>query len=181
MRRGFTLIEQLAAAALAVLLMMGALGVLRGAGRDQARLTSRANDHVAPDAMRLIRWDMENASRVRGGRDAVVLSGFNSLDAGSLRPTHRPVRVTYAVSAGYLRRTQEALDIAGNRNGWSELVCGGVSSIEITPLAPPPPTTRPSVGPFGDSDGVPLGNSARVVVRPAVPDGPSIDEMVWIR
>jgi prepilin-type N-terminal cleavage/methylation domain-containing protein len=94
---GFTLIEMVAAAALAAILLGAALAVFSGIARDRARLVASQPHEVQNNAalMELLRKDLASATSMTFGTNLVVLQSFGSLDPATLESVDRPSRVTY--------------------------------------------------------------------------------------
>jgi prepilin-type N-terminal cleavage/methylation domain-containing protein len=140
---GFTLIETLAATALAAIMMTAVLAVITAMGRNDRGVTP---EQVPADwrdrTTRIIEQDLRHARRYESRDNRITLYGPVSLDRGTLMPTHRPSIVTYGVveNAGqsWLTRTQTDPDARSLRNSWTELVCSGVVEVSITAEAPSP-------------------------------------------
>ena len=164
MKRGFTLIEQLGALALSSVFMLAAFGALAALARDYShdRKYPGANALLARAAQDIQR-DLTDARRVLLRDDEIIVCGFNSLNAETLAPDHRPVRVIYRIErdehSSMLIRRQESLDVLSNRNAWSELVCDGIDHLSLVPLeiAPKgiaaPQNNRPIADVFPANDG----------------------------
>jgi len=171
MKPAFTLIEQLAAIALASLFMLAALAVLAGIARDRAARPDRQTHQTISRAADLIAQDLSESRRAVFGNGHVRLSGFGSLDHRSLSPTHRPARVEYTIvragETSQLVRWETDLDILSNRNSWTQTVCVDVAGIEIRSLSKPPkPTTRPANDLFGPSDGSQTPEIVELTITP---------------
>jgi hypothetical protein len=170
MRTAFTLIEQLAAVALASAFMLAGFAVL-------GRLSHRATPQPSGDEARalrhaadLIAWDLSEAARLHSTDSGLNISGFGSLDA-AMNPTHRPVRIEYKVehvgSAWRLVRRQTSLDVMSNRGSRTDWVADGIARIELTPLSPvDQPTTRPAPDLFGPNDAMPLSEKVQLTLVP---------------
>ena len=113
---GFTLIEMVAAAALAAILLGAALAVFSGIARDRARLVASQPHEVQSNAllMELLRKDLASATSMTFGTNRLVLQTFGSLDPVTLESVDRPSRVTYQLltdlSPPQLVREQSFLD-----------------------------------------------------------------------
>ena len=94
---GFTLIEMVAAAALAAILLGAALAVFSGIARDRARLVASQTYEVENNAalFELLRKDIASATSMTFDHNVLVLQSFGSLDPATLESVDRPSRVTY--------------------------------------------------------------------------------------
>ncbi|HWE00784.1 MAG TPA: hypothetical protein VG326_00135 [Tepidisphaeraceae bacterium] len=187
MKRAFTLIEQLAALALATLFMLAAFGVLAALARNfPQNRQAFAQDASFARAAELIRRDLTDARRVRVGDDQFTLCGFNSLEANTLAVDHRPVRVVYRIErnehSSRLMRRQEALDVLSNRNAWSELVCENIAHIALVPQGPVPNSGGPPIADvFGPGDGRELPGVFVLKLIGADPGQPGFDCTIPLR
>ncbi len=141
MKAGFTLIETLATTALAALLMLAGLKVIESVGRSRAALV-RDDEAISPaHLLEVLRRDLANSRFMKLDGAGLALTGYGSLDRGTLSPTHRRAQVVYAVkrAAGrsLLVREQRDLDGRTNRDRWSELVCRGVKRFAVEPVPSP--------------------------------------------
>jgi prepilin-type N-terminal cleavage/methylation domain-containing protein len=141
-RPAFTLVELLAATALAAMLLAAGFRVVGSLGRARAALARQdlARSYAA-EAVDLLRWDLANARYMKSVPGDLTLTGYGGLDPDSLAPRHRPVTVRYhlAAAAGrnWLVREQADLDVATNRNRSSALVCSGLAGFDVWPAAGP--------------------------------------------
>jgi len=186
MKRGFTLVEMLAASAMAALLLVTVLVVISSLGRERRAMAERSKVQTPPDLTEIIRWDLVNARSIGTVRGVVTLSGFGTLDPDSLAPTpHRPVEVVYEVrrAAGksWLVRRQRAPDNFDLSS--TELVCSGVAGLSIirqersdgpTQDATTQPSTRPSKY-------LALSDCVRLRVKWDDPNRAPIDRMLVLR
>lgn len=183
MRPAFTLVEQLAATALASLLMAASLAVLARISHGRARSVADAAN-VGDSVERILAWDLANASHMRIEPDAITLAGFDSLDAATLEPTHRPVRVSYRIeSTGgrlSLVRKQTDLDVLSNRNTWARLVACGISRLDVTSLKGGRVPAAPIAdAPFGSADGPPVPRGVELTL--GFESGEQIRRVIWLR
>lgn len=142
MRRtaGFTLVEIVAALALAGLLLTVLLTVTGRVNHTRARLDDAARDDRdrADGLVALLRHDLIHARSVESvGADAII-TGYGGLDRRTLEPTHRPARVTYRVldvgvdeAMPVLVREQIDLDNQTNREASIELVAIGIGRFAV--------------------------------------------------
>lgn len=184
MRPAFTLIEQLAAVALASLFMLAAMAVLGGVARDRARLGRDATVDLRRVAD-LLESDLGQARRMKSGSRGVTLSGFGSMDSRMV-PSHRPVRVEYRIETNgdvsRLLRLQTSLDVSGNHDTRADWVTDGVARIEVTPIGPKQkPSTQPAADLFDASEGAPVPDVVRLTLTPAAPDGSPFSQLVCLR
>ncbi len=140
-RGGFTLVETLVALALSALLMVACFRVIAAVGRGQATMARAAEADVLPgsplsEAMATLRRDLTNARYVRAGDNVLTLTGYGGLDPTSLRPTHRPTRVTYRVrragGRAWLVREQSELDVPTNGGRTVAVVCSDVTVLAVS-------------------------------------------------
>jgi hypothetical protein len=184
MTRAFTLIEQLAAVALASLFMLAGLAVLGRLARDGTTPSPRDSSRALSRASDLIEWDLTQANRFRVEDDGAVLSGFGSMDA-AMNPTHRPSRVEYRLTrfgdTRRLVRRQTNLDVLSNRATREDWVSDDVSRIEMVPLSATKPTTRPAAEMFGPADGLPVADVMKLVLVPADGGVPPVTRVCRLR
>jgi hypothetical protein len=147
-RKAFTLVELLAANALAALLIVAILSVVGALGRDRRahaalnhdRTTQTTNDNL----FRLIQWDFSNATGWRSVDGAYFFQSHGSLDPQTLAPTNLPVTVRYELneSAGkrWLTRSQTPRDKTSD-GAWSAPLCADVADLTFVPAddRPAPP------------------------------------------
>lgn len=144
--RAFTLLELLAATALAAVLMVVLLQVVASMARGKVVLERDAAADTAPwqsDLLENLRWDLTNTVEGTAEPGRLRLSGHGSLDRATLEPEHRPVNVSYAVEQrggrSWLVRRQSPRGGLTNERGWSELVCPNVASFIVEPVEAPDP------------------------------------------
>ncbi|MEZ6192077.1 MAG: prepilin-type N-terminal cleavage/methylation domain-containing protein [Phycisphaerales bacterium] len=134
---GFTLIEALAATALAAIMMTAVMSVVTAIARsdkmedrtpDQSDWRSRVSE--------VIRQDVRHAHTVESRDNRITFTGHVSLDRKRLNPTHRPAVVTYSVvqdtGQSWLFRTQTDTEDRSLHNSWSQAVCSGIRGISLT-------------------------------------------------
>jgi hypothetical protein len=134
--RAFTIVELLAATALAALLFTTALYVIRSIRPVPAAETGW------PTALSTqLGWDIDNAAVIRPDSRGLTLAGYGSLDPATLEPTHVPVGVAYVLHpiAGktWLFREQTDLRPGSSEATFTEAVCGDVQSFTVTAASPP--------------------------------------------
>lgn len=137
--KGFTLIELIAAVALAAMLMMLLAAVATNTREIHAAWTHPNNHHDAnTGVLELIRHDLAHARRIDSARNTLVITGFGGIDRASLSPTHLPARVTYRLIASSshqhqlcLVREQGNLNSRSNHPPFVEVVAVGVSNFEL--------------------------------------------------
>jgi prepilin-type N-terminal cleavage/methylation domain-containing protein len=145
-RSAFTLIELLAASALAALLMLVLFQVIGSLGRSGAALERAAASEMQSamqtawksDLLDLVRWDLTNAADINLKPGLLTLTGHGALDRQSLAARQEPVTVVYAIerrgNADCLVRHQVRRDGVSGDAGWSELVCANVRRFEVSPV-----------------------------------------------
>lgn len=141
-RAAFTLIELLASAVLASLLMVTLFGVLRAATRQE-----RAARETAPGAAQLrmlaaqLRRDFVNAREMRVAPRQVHLSGATAHDRRTLLPNLRPAHVTYVVASvgeqRWLVRKEVAIDRLRPSRPRVDLLWPDVRALEVVALDEP--------------------------------------------
>jgi prepilin-type N-terminal cleavage/methylation domain-containing protein len=140
-RAGMTLIELLAASALAALLMVSILGVLRSL-RVQSRVLL-ADDPVESWKLQLreqLQWDLTNARKMSWRPDRLCLRGYGGRETVTDRATLRPTEVIYSVrevgDRHWLVREEVHLDGRALHNRESRLSCEGVEALVVMPYEP---------------------------------------------
>ena len=192
-RQAFTLVQMVAATVLAAVLMVTALLVIAGLGRE--RRIAAASEKLEPsvEMMELIRWDLVNAREMSTNRGQVTLIGFGSLDEDASPRSHVPVEVVYevqrAADRSWLVRRQRTEDRRG-RGEWSvELVCADVARFEVTEVGEKPvprpraaTTTRPTSAPASRPSVLPtIASCVRVEVAWDDPDREPIEQVLVLR
>lgn len=199
MTRGFTLLEVVAASAMAAMLMMVVMTVGVSIKRSEKRLGERAAQVPKHRDLRaMLEHDLVHAQAVQVLEDgAILIDGYGGLDRQTLDPTHRPTTVTYRVYelAGKptLLREQVELDVASTDDGYVELVQTGVEKIELEPVRKERRTSgrRPgAVAPAEDGEDEedpwsPLPEMAVLRIEWATAPGeaevPPVEEMLLLR
>jgi prepilin-type N-terminal cleavage/methylation domain-containing protein len=155
-RTAFTLIELLAASALAALLMLVLFQVIGSLGRTRAAMVAaqtrggRAASHAAwtSDLLDTLRRDLANATEARiddgGGR--LEITGHGSLDRDTLAAAQEPVTAVYELAAtapghAHLVRRQSPRGGLSGQRAWSELLCANVSRFTVEPASAPAAVT----------------------------------------
>lgn len=170
--RAFTIIELLLATVLSTVLMIGVLAVITRLGAPDSAAASSTGRHgdspstvaseVIEPLMSLLREDLGLARVMEAAKpNEIALEGYAGLDGQSHERTHRPVRVHYRIEfidgRPWLVRRQAALDVLTNQNIQRDLVCSGVTRIELTTI-----TTE-----TGDSDAAAKHKVAGKRISPA--------------
>lgn len=136
-KQGFTLVEVVAALALAGVLLTVLLTVTTRV--NSARAADRRDRIRADGLIGLLRHDLIHARSLESSPNNIIITGYGGLDRRTLEPTHRPARVTYRVlridgETGILPvlvREQVDLDNRTNREAFIELVAIGIVSFTI--------------------------------------------------
>ncbi len=151
--RAFTLIELLAATALAGVLMVGVLGVITSLGRTKQQMRLLEDGAPTPHIERfldLLRLDLTHGELTGHfrGQGPIEIAGHGGLDPRALTITHRPASIVYGVrelgGALWLVREQTLLDEPTNRRTTTALVLRGVSAVALTPGDLAEPLSNPS-------------------------------------
>lgn len=137
-----TLIELMAASALAVLLMTASLGVIRSLVVQRRAVENNAP--IEPWRRRLseqLRWDLNNARKMCSRTQELRLTGYNATDFSTSAATHRPSEIIYSVrnegDRFWLLRQEIHLDAAVLNNSRTEVVAADVRAMEINDLEKP--------------------------------------------
>ncbi len=132
---GFTLIEALAATALAAIMMVAVTSVVSALARHDTLTDTDPHTDWRRQLTRVIQRDLQHAQQYHSQDNKLTLTGPVSLDAGTLKPTHHPAIVTYQINeyAGqsWLLRTQTDPDSRALNNAWTQLVCRGVRGLAV--------------------------------------------------
>jgi len=133
---GFTLIESLAATVLAAIMMAAVMSVVSGIVHSDKAVHDNTHDaDWRRRVIQVIKRDLQHAEEVQTLDDRVILTGYASLDRKTLKPTHRPAIVTYAINqhAGqsWLIRTQTDTESRSLHNAWGQVMCSGVLGISV--------------------------------------------------
>ena len=137
-RRGFTLIEVLVTTALAALVMVAVLEVVRSTGRLRAAMDRTAHTEPwADQVLDRIEQDLLQSDLVTTSKTSVVMTGYSSMNTDSTDRTHRPVRVRYLIEdgegdvAGVLIREQQWLDVESSAS-ITRALCGcRISALQV--------------------------------------------------
>jgi hypothetical protein len=153
-RRGFTIVELLAATALAMLLTAVTVGMLRNLSlQKRALLEPRGPQPWRHALLERLRWDLINARQMSLLPGEWHLIGYNSRSFADGKPTQRPTEVVYfvarTVQRHWLVRQEIHTDELTNRNLRIELVLDNVERLIVNRLdhngreQPIPQTTSP--------------------------------------
>jgi type II secretory pathway pseudopilin PulG len=141
----FTIVELLAATALATVLMVGVLIVLSHLSRDQKRVAAREGGGGETAVVELLRRDLMRAEHLSfdAATGTLRLSGYGALDRQTLRPTARAALVSYQIEHGggdgsgaWLTRRQQYLDEPAAAKQWTECVCADVNRFVVDIVQP---------------------------------------------
>jgi prepilin-type N-terminal cleavage/methylation domain-containing protein len=180
-RRAFTLIEMIVATLIAAMLTGAVLAAVAGIGRDRKRMNAEAAVNVSPQWLDLLRRDLTNATSMSATEGGVALEGNAGIDAKSLTPNNRLVRVVYRArenddATTTLVREQRYLDDAIRPEPWSEIVAAGVTRITLTPASADFEVIRDA----NKSAPVRLKVPTRVKVHLDTASG-AVDEEMWVK
>ncbi len=183
MRRGFTIIELLAASALAALLTLAGFRVIASINRSNAVMAKQ--ESAAPDTaavVELLRHDLLHARYIKTARNSLSLAGHGGVSPADYSPTHLPALIVYRVQRvgnhSWLVREQGSLVPGRPRAPWTELVWPGAATLDFQSLAPAETIAVAGIG-IDRSPGFKAASSrARLVVRK--PSGePLLDEVIF--
>ena len=140
--RAFTLIELLAASALASVLVLVLFQVIGSLGRTRAALdrkaaadsTTSAHEPWKSDLLDMLRWDLANATERKLEPGRVTLVGHGSLDRRTLAAGHEPAAVIYELE----RRGGRSLLVRRqvDAGAWTEVLCADATGFALQPLRP---------------------------------------------
>ena len=129
-RRAMTLVELLAASALAASLMAATLGVIGNLNKQRRILFAEGS--VEPWRRQLaeqVRWDFANARKMCSRVGELRLVGYGGVDFLTDEPTHRPTEIVYSIQEEcgrrWLLRKEIHLDAGSLHNSRTELVAAG--------------------------------------------------------
>ena len=181
MRRAFSILELLAATALAALMMLAFLHVIGSVGRTRAAMARRGGDEAwKADLLETLRRDLVNATGIRYDGGRVTLTGHAALDRATLAPGHEPVAVTYGVRSvggrGWLFRRQAPRDGFSAGPAWEELVCPDVTGFSLRPA-----TTLQAAALTAKGPDEPQPLPPAVVVEMQGPSGRVLEQTLVIR
>lgn len=184
-RRAFTLIEMLAATALAALLMIALLSVIASLGRTRAAM-NRADEAQQwhEGVVEMIRLDLVNSTSVTTDRDAITIEGHVLLDASDRSATQRLGMVRYHLrSIGnrtWLVRSQQPRNGGQIARTVTELLCPDVRGISLTVYDRRLHLDRGSASP-----GAPaiksMPGTVRLTIQPTDPALKPVDEPLVLR
>jgi prepilin-type N-terminal cleavage/methylation domain-containing protein len=113
----------------------GMMPTVAGAKTDSAQAPVPLNDGVVDALVRLLREDLKHASSISCDEGGITLVGHGAVDAAGRAPTHRPARIEYRIETiddrHWLIRRQFALDLLTTQNIQRDLVCVGVTSVDL--------------------------------------------------
>jgi prepilin-type N-terminal cleavage/methylation domain-containing protein len=141
---GFTLVELLAAMALAALLIVGVLSVVRSLGASRRVMAAQADRDGAGGIDVLVdqlRWDLANATQVDFATpNQLQIIGHGGLDPQTKTPTCGPCTLTYAIRQVGIAPHQrpwlvrQQVPPPGSASpAWSELLAGDVLGFGVQP------------------------------------------------
>ena len=136
-RIAMTLVELVAALALANFLMVAMLGVLRSFAVQRRAVIGDGSIESWRAVLRSqLEWDFANARRVSISPQQLRLVGYGGRDFETGEITHRPTEIVYDVDPEsrclWLLRHETHLDEPTLHNRRTELVCRPVAAMEIT-------------------------------------------------
>lgn len=175
-----TVIELLAASGLAALLLAAVSGVLGTLSRHQRALVEKQTPpRWQRQFVEQLQWDLSNARRYEAAPKELRLAGFGGRDFSTGEVTFCRAEVRYEIveiaEDSWLVRQEIHPDDHALDNARTELVCGGVSKMNIRSLDPPVTTGGRQPPPPGS-----IPNRLRVALWSANEDEPSMDEVIHV-
>lgn len=133
----FTLIELLVATMLVAVLLGGVSLVVGGLARDQRVMRQHGDVMRDEPMMKMIGWDLKNATGIVIGHDRLTITGHGGIDPKTLTANDRAARVVYRVTTndrgvGALVREQNYLDDAIRPEPWSDIVAVNVNGLDAS-------------------------------------------------
>jgi len=179
-RDGFTLIETLAATALAAIMMTAVMTVVTAIARSDKAVGVDPHD---ADWRRRVVWvikrDLQHADEIQSLDDRVILTGHVSLDPQTLKPTHLRAEVTYAIrqhaGKSWLIRTQTDPQSRSLHNAWAQVVCAEVSGLAVSTQAGATEDTSAESSPTSDDQ----ADTNPTEHRPEVPVETATLTLTW--
>ncbi|MEM8738835.1 MAG: prepilin-type N-terminal cleavage/methylation domain-containing protein [Planctomycetota bacterium] len=141
--RGLTLIELLAATALAALLMVTLLQVIQTTGRSRAAMDTIQLEGSAWRARLtgVMQADLNHSRRAAWDGQQLLIEGWNGWQRSTREPAHEPAHTVYRFietpapsTTGYLlvREQRDLLDL-GQQRPTQELLAAGITRWDFTP------------------------------------------------
>lgn len=134
-RAGFTVIEMLAAASLATMMVVLSLGVISSLSVRQRALATSDPHAWRSILIDQVRWEAMNAETLLELENGARLTGLVGTDWTTGQPTHRPASISYFVERrgdrNCLIRRETHLDEPAMQNAREDLVCVGVSRFSL--------------------------------------------------
>ena len=136
---GLTLLEMIAALALATILLVSTIAIFRAIGRTdkEAEKLARGNDFWLAEVEDQIRLDLQNSTTMRLDDSALELRGPCCLSEITHRPTSGAATVRWSIEviAGrpWLVRVQADESSRTNNAAWRQLIAADVQTIAFYP------------------------------------------------
>lgn len=134
-RRAMTLVELMAASALAAVLLSASFGVIGSLAAQ--RKTQTCDGYTEPWRKQLseqLRWEIANARKMCATPTELRLVGYCSTDFVTDEATHRPCEIIYSIhndgSRSWLIRREIHLDSGTLKNSRTELAAAGITRID---------------------------------------------------
>jgi len=141
--KGFTIMELLIASALAAILMIGILFATTQLARQTQRLRKVSSPTQFNSMVELLHKDLKLATACRVTENQIHLQGFMLLDKKTQRPMQQPAQVIYRlVEVGnehWLMRHQRAINNLTFDDMDANLVCKGITTMQLIAVLSPPP------------------------------------------
>lgn len=176
----FTLIELLAATTLCALMMIAVLAVTASLGRmhSEIRRAAGLQSSWRQGLGEIIRWDLSNATTLRGDNGTVVLESHGLLGPQTCAAVQHAGSVTYRVQrlAGrnwLVREQREARGAGSGEAPIVELICPDIATIWMGPSNGHP--NRP-LEPLAM-----MPQKLRIVIQPQDPRLGAIDQLMVLR
>jgi prepilin-type N-terminal cleavage/methylation domain-containing protein len=186
-RSAFTLIEMVAASAIAALLMAGAFIVMTTMIHDRQRMkmSESSGREKTLALVEIIRRDLSAASTYEAGKNRMIMRSYRLLDKDFVS-MDRPVQVQYQMARGdqgdggnLLIRRQQAMDDPTVPRPARALLAIGIQDWKIEPL---PDDTMPEATPTDGANNKPLAPPRRFRLQMHFDDArDNVDQVICLR
>lgn len=177
---GFTLLEMLAATALAAILLIALLAVTASLGRNAAHMKKADRRQTWSDGLvPLLQLDLANATSLRIETNSFILEGHGEIDLAEATPTQCLATITYSLRRvgdhTWLVREQCARNPLEPSKRSVDFVCADVRAISLARVEGGQKATQLPMN--GNS----IPSAVRLVVHPEDPLLPRLDQWLVLR